>query len=79
VLPLQLSQQTLDQWQQGDEIFTGSPKTPKVDRVQYLPNDFRSYLEAFDEYSSEHLDLPYEDDHQPPLWSDFDRSKTLFA
>jgi hypothetical protein len=77
VLPLQLSQQALDQWQQGDEIFTGSPQTPKVDRVQYLPDDFRSYLEAFDEYSSEHLDLPYEDDYQPPLCSDFDRSKNI--
>jgi hypothetical protein len=77
VLPLQLSQQALDQWQQGDEIFTGSPQTPKVDQVQYLPDDFRSYLEAFDEYSSEHLDLPYEDDYQPPLCSDFDRSKNI--
>jgi hypothetical protein len=77
VLPLQLSQQALDQWQQGDEIFTGSPQTPKVDQVQYLLHDFRSYLEAFDEYSSEHLDLPYEDDYQPPLCSDFDRSKNI--
>jgi hypothetical protein len=77
VFPFQLSQQALDQWQQGDEIFTGSPQTPKVDRVQYLPNDFRSYLEAFDEYSSEHLYLPYEDDYQPPLCSDFDRSKNI--
>jgi hypothetical protein len=77
VLPLQLSQQALDQWQQGDEIFVGSPQTPKVDRVQYLPDDFRSYLEAFDEYSSKHLDLPYEDDCQPPLCSNFDRSKNI--
>jgi hypothetical protein len=77
VLPLQLSQQALDQWQQGDEIFTDAPQTPKVDQVQYLPDDFRSYLEAFDEYSSEHLDLPYEDDYQPPLCSDFDRSKNI--
>jgi hypothetical protein len=42
-----------------------------------LPDDFRSYLEAFDEYSSEHLDLPYEDDYQLPLCSDFDRSKNI--
>jgi hypothetical protein len=42
-----------------------------------LHDDFRSYLEAFDEYSSEHLDLPYEDDYQPPLCSDFDRSKNI--
>jgi hypothetical protein len=77
VLPLQLSQQALDQWQQGDEIFTDAPQTPKVDQVQYFPDDFRSYLEAFDEYSSEHLDLPYKDDYQPPLCSDFDRSKNI--
>jgi hypothetical protein len=44
-----------------------------------LPDDFRSYLEAFDEYSSEHLDLPYEDDYQPPLCSDFDKSKDIFC
>jgi hypothetical protein len=77
VLPLQLSQQALDQWQQGDEIFTDAPQTPKVDQVPYLPDDFRSYLEAFDEYSSEHLDLSYENDYQPPLCSDFDRSKNI--
>jgi hypothetical protein len=77
VFPLQLSQLAVDQWQQEDEIFVGSPQTPKVDQVQYLPNDFRSYLEAFDENSSEHLDLPYEDDCQPPLCSDFDRSKNI--
>jgi hypothetical protein len=75
VFPLQLSQQALDQWQQGDKNFTESLQTPKVDQVQYLPNDFQSYLEAFDEYSSEHLDLPYEYDYQLPLFSDFDRSK----
>ena len=49
VLPLQLSQQGLDQWQQGDEIFTDAPQTPKVDQVSYFPDDFRSYLEDFDE------------------------------
>jgi hypothetical protein len=77
VFPLQLSQLALDQWQQGDEIFVGSPQTPRVDRVQYLPDDFRSYLEAFDEYPFEHLDLPYEYDYQPPLCSDFDRIKNI--
>jgi hypothetical protein len=77
VLPLQLSQQALDQWQQGDEIFTDAPQTPKVDRVPYFPDDFRSYLEGFDDYSSEHLDLSHEDDYQPPLCSDFDRSKNI--
>jgi hypothetical protein len=55
--------------------FLLTPQTPKVDQVQYFPDDFRSYLEAFDEYSSEHLGLPYEDDYQLPLCSDSDRSK----
>jgi hypothetical protein len=78
VLPLQLSQQvTLDQWQQGDQIFTNAPQTPKVDQVSYFPDDFQSYLKGFDEYSSEHLDLSYENDYQPPLCSDFDRSKNI--
>jgi hypothetical protein len=77
VLPLQFSQLALDQWQQGHEIFTDSPQTPKVDQVQYFPDDFRSYLEAFDEYSSEHLGLPYEDDYQPPLCLDSARSKDI--
>jgi hypothetical protein len=77
VLPSHLSQQTLDQWQEGDEIFTNAPQKPKVDQVQYLPDDFQSYLEAFDEYSSEHLDLPHEDDYQPPLCSGFDRSRNI--
>jgi hypothetical protein len=54
----QLSQQiTLDQWQQGDDIFTDAPQTPKVDLVPCFPDDFWSYLEGFDEYSSEHLDF----------------------
>jgi hypothetical protein len=64
---LQLSQQALDQWQQGDEIFTDAPQTPKDDLMLCFPNDFRSYLEDFDDCSSEHLDLFYEDDYQPPL------------
>jgi hypothetical protein len=76
MLPLQLSQHvTLDQWQQGDEIFTNTFQTPKEDLVPYFSNDFRSYLEGFNEYSSEHLDLFYEDDYQPPLCSGFDRSE----
>jgi hypothetical protein len=51
MLPLQLSQQiTLDQWQQGDAIFTHAFQTPKEDLVLCFPDDFQSYLEAFDEY-----------------------------
>jgi hypothetical protein len=77
VFPLQLSQQALDQWQQGDEIFTDAPQTPKVGQVLYFPDQFWPYLEAFDEYSPEHLDFPYEYDYQPPPCSDFDRSKNV--
>ena len=43
----------------------------------YSPNDFRSYLEDFDDYSSEHLDLFHEEDYQPPMCSDLDRSKDI--
>jgi hypothetical protein len=78
VLPLQLSQQiTFDQWQQGDEVFTHTLQKPKDDPVPCFPNDFRSYLEDFDDCSSEHLDLFYEDDYQSPLCSDFDTSKNI--
>jgi hypothetical protein len=78
VFPLQLSQQvTLDQRQQGDEIFVDAPQTPKVDQVPCLPDHFWSYLEVFDEYSPEHIDLSYENDYQPPLCSDFDTSKNI--
>jgi hypothetical protein len=80
LLPLQLSRQIIfdfDQWQQGDDIFTDAPQTPKVDLVPCFPDDFRSYLECFDEYSSEHLDSFYVEDYQPPLCSDFDGSKNI--
>jgi len=77
MFPLQSSQQALDQWQQGDKIFTDTPQMPKVDQVERLPKNFWSYLEAFDDYSSYHLDLSYEDDYQPPLCLDFDRSKNI--
>jgi hypothetical protein len=67
LLPSQLSRQiTFDFWQQGNDIFTDARQTPKVDLVPYSPDDFRSYLEGFDEYSSEHLDLFHENDYQPP-------------
>jgi hypothetical protein len=80
VLPSQLSQQvTLDfgQWQQGNDMITDAFQTPKVDLVPYFPDDFWSYLEDFDEYSSEHLDPFHEDDFQPPLCSGLDRSKNI--
>jgi hypothetical protein len=72
-LPLQLPQQiTFDQWQQGDEVFT--IQRTKDDPVPY---DFQSYLEDFDDFSSEHLDSFHEDDCQPPLSSDFNTSKDI--
>jgi hypothetical protein len=78
VLPLQLSQWiALHQWQQGDEVFTHTLQKPKDDPVPCFPDDFRSYLEDFDDCSSEHLDLFYEDDYQPLLCSDFDASKNI--
>jgi hypothetical protein len=71
LLPLQLPQQiTFDQWQQEDEVFT--IQRTKDDPVPY---DFQSYLEDFDDFSSEHLDSFHEDDYQPPLCSDFNTSK----
>jgi hypothetical protein len=78
LLPLQLSQQfSPKQWQQGDEVFTCSFQNTKEDLLPYLSDDFQSYLEMFDEYPTEHLDLIHEDDCQPPLCSDFDTSKDI--
>jgi hypothetical protein len=80
VLPSQLSLQDtfdFDQWQQGDDIFTHTFQTPKDDLVPCFPDDFQSYLEGFDEYSSEHLDSFHEEDYQPPLCSGLDRSKDI--
>jgi hypothetical protein len=80
LLPLQLSRQIIfdfDQWQQGDDIFTDAPQTPKVDLVPYFPDDFWSYLECFEEYSSKHLDSFYVEDYQPPLCSVFYGSKNI--
>jgi hypothetical protein len=73
LFPLQLPQQiTFDQWQKGDEVFT--IQRTKDDPVPY---DFQSYLEEFDEFSSEHLDSFHENDYQPLLCSDFNTSKGI--
>jgi hypothetical protein len=78
LLPLQMSQQiTHDQWQQGDEVFTCSFQNTKDDLVPYLSDNFQSYLEMFDEYPAERLDLIREDDFQLPLCSNFDTSKDI--
>jgi hypothetical protein len=77
--PLQLSHDInkLDNWQQGDGMITNLFQTPKDDPVLYSPCDIRSYLEDFDDYSSEHLDLFHEEYYQPPLCSDLDRGKDI--
>jgi hypothetical protein len=67
----------LDIWQQGHDMVTNLFQTPKDDLVLYSPNDFWSYLEDFDDCSSEHLDLLYEKDYQPSIFSDIDRSKDI--
>jgi hypothetical protein len=77
VLPLQLSYEVTndsDIWQQGNDIVTD---ISKGDLVLFSLDDFRSYLEDFDEYSFEHLDLSYEEDYQPPLCSDLDRGEDI--
>jgi hypothetical protein len=78
-LPLQLSYDInkLDNWQQGDGMITNLFQTPKDDPVLYSRCDIWSYLEDFDYYSSEHLDLFHEEDYQPPLCSDLDRGKDI--
>jgi hypothetical protein len=77
VLPLQLSYEVTNDsgiWEQGNDIVTD---ISKGDLVLFSPDDFRSYLEDFDEYSFEHLDLFYEEDYQPPLCSDLDRGEDI--
>jgi hypothetical protein len=49
-----------DVWKQDDDIITKVFQAAKEDPMQYSPDDFRSYLEDFYEYSFEHLDLFYE-------------------
>jgi hypothetical protein len=52
-------------WQQYDDIITNVFQAPKRDLILCSPDDFQSYLEDFDEYSLEHLDLFYEEYCQP--------------
>jgi hypothetical protein len=78
LLPLQLPQQsTNNQWQQGDDVFTCSFQNTKDDLVPLSSDICQSYLEMFDEYTVEHLDLLHEDDCQPPLCSNFNTSKDI--
>jgi hypothetical protein len=41
------------------------------------PNNFRSYLEEFDDYPFEHLDLFHEESYQPSFFSDLDKSEEV--
>jgi hypothetical protein len=41
------------------------------------PINFRSYLEDFDDYPSEHLDLSYEASYQPTLCLDVDKNEEV--
>jgi hypothetical protein len=78
MFPLQLPQQiTFDQSQQGDEVLNHTFQKTKDDPVPYFYDDFRSYLKDFDDCSSEHLDLFFEDDCQSHIFSDFDMSENV--
>ena len=80
MFPLQQSYNVpnnFDVWQQDDDISAKVFQAPKDDPVQCSPDDFRSYLEDFDEYPFEHLDLFYEEDYQLPLCSNFDKSEDV--
>jgi hypothetical protein len=77
-LPLQLPQQiSFDQWQQGDDVFACSFQNTKDDLVPLSSDICQSYLEMFDEYTVEHLDLLREDNCQPPLCSNSNTSKSI--
>jgi hypothetical protein len=60
-----------------DDVVTDDFQAPKDDLALYSPDDFRSYLEDFDEYSFEHLDLFYEEYYQPSLCSDLDKGEDI--
>jgi len=65
--PLQLSYEiAIDSniWRQGNDTVTNILQKPNYDLPQYSHDDLRSYLEDFDEYSFELLDLFYEEYYQ---------------
>jgi hypothetical protein len=70
-LPLHLSPEVtnnFDIWQQEPDLI----QTPKDDLI-----NFWSYLENFDDYPSEHLDLSYEESYQPTLCLDIDKDEEV--
>jgi hypothetical protein len=63
MLHLQLSYEVTTNsniWQQGDDLATNVFQAPKDNLLLCYPDDFQSYLEDFDEYSFENLNLFYE-------------------
>jgi hypothetical protein len=62
-----------DIWQQEPDLI----QIPKDDLVLFSPINFRSYLEDFDDYTSEHLDLSYEESYQPTLCSGIDKNEEV--
>jgi hypothetical protein len=62
-----------DIWQPKPDLI----QTPKDDLMLCSPNDFRSYLEDFDDCSSEHLDLFYEESYQPSFCSHLDKNEEV--
>jgi hypothetical protein len=66
-----------DIWQQEHDMFANFIQTPKDDLILFSPNNFWSYLEDFDDYSSEHLYLFYEEIYQPSLCSDINKSEEV--
>jgi hypothetical protein len=75
-LPSHLSHEVtndFDIWQQEPD----SIKTPKDDLMLRSPINFRSYLEDFDDYPSEHLDLSYEESYHPTLCLDIDKNEEV--
>jgi hypothetical protein len=80
MLPLQLSYDVTDNfdiWRQGDDVVAGIFQAPKGDLILCSHDDFRSYLQDFNEYSFEHLDLLHEEDYQPSLCSDLDKGEDI--
>jgi hypothetical protein len=75
-LPLHLSPEVtnnFDIWQQEPDLI----QKPKDDLVLCSPINFWSYLEDFDDYPSEHLDLSYEASYQPTLCLDVDKNEEV--
>jgi hypothetical protein len=80
MFPLQLSYEVttnFDIWQQGDDIVINVFQEPKGDLFLCSPDNFQSYLEDFDEYSFDQLDLFYEEYYQPPMCLYLDKGEDV--